>query len=576
MKIDVILKTVVAGAAALAIAGCGGGGGDGAPAPEPGSLKIEGVAAVGAALADATVTIKCATGEGSGSTDTAGSYAVTMTGAALPCIIQVSGTAGGAAITLHSVTSSGTASGPNTTAVANVTPISEMIVAQLTGALPSEAFAGFQAGNTTVTDTAVTAAVTAIVEALRTAGIDLGSIDPLKTTLVAANGSNTGNQFDQLLDTLGEQVSPEALPLLVNQIANASATGSSAGLGDAMVAVSGGSLPGCPQALSGKYRTLDFFGRAWVRQIDFKAMKFNRGDGQALFDITASEDTPCEFTVTGTNDSNQQVRFDVVIGPSGAGAYRSANLSTENAVPGYIFPAQAHSAAAMGGAWTFLQSGFVPDEGMVQWLAKLTINGDNTVKVCDFELATPSDCYEETTMAAAARNDGGIDITDSSAGASLWGYRAPNGTMTLFGSTNPTGLNDNLTEQTIIVAAKLSSLALPAVDSVTKFWDIGMSQPGNRSTRQVSAPAAETVTVKTVDSATGAVTRERASDGRVDTVNYDKPLPGIRTRNAGVWNGVPFAPVYQIPLPGLGMTVSVNQNEHPSGTYIYNLSVSRQ
>lgn len=567
MKLNAVAKTMAASAVALLIAGCGGSGGDAS------SLEVKGTAAVGAALSGAAVAVKCATGSGTGSTTATGSYTVSMPGAALPCIIQVSGEAGGAAVTLHSVAEAGTASGANTTAVANVTPVTEMIVAQLLASLPADAFSSFDAQK--VTSAAITTAVTAIVDALKTAGVDLGSIDPLKATLVPASGSTAGNDYDQLLDTLGEKVPPEALPLLVNQVAAAAASGSSEDLGDAMVAVSGGTLAGCPQAISGKYRTLDFFGRSFVRQIDFQAMKFNRGDGQPLFDVTADAAKPCEFTVTGTSNG-EEVRFDVVIGPTGAGAYRSQNLTTAKSVVGYIFPVQAHALSAVAGEWDFLQSGFMPGDGLVHWPGKLNFAADNKVTVCDYDSSwTCASDDEEDSLSITARTDGGFDLNESSLPgvANLWGYRAPNGSLAVFGTTNAAGANEPTTEQSIIVATKLSKLALPALDSVSKFWDMGLTQNG--STRTVTSPAKESVTVKAVDTATNAVTRKRESDGREDVVRYNDPVDGVRLRDAGTWNSVPFASVYQVPIAGLGMTMSVNVNPPPSAAYIYNISVTR-
>lgn len=567
MKLNAVAKTMAASAVALLIAGCGGSGGDAA------SLEVKGTAAVGAALSGATVAVKCATGSGTGSTTATGSYTVSMPGAALPCIIQVSGDVGGATVTLHSVAEAGTASGANTTAVANVTPVTEMIVAQLLASLPADAFSSFDAQK--VTTAAITTAVTAIVDALKTAGVDLGSIDPLKATLVPASGSTAGNDYDQLLDALGEKVPSEALPLLVNQVAAAAASGSSEDLGDAMVAVSGGTLAGCPQAVSGKYRTLDFFGRSFVRQIDFKAMKFNRGDGQPLFDMTADAAKPCEFTVTGTSNG-EEARFDVVIGPTGAGAYRSQNLTTGRSIVGYIFPVQAHAVSAVAGEWSFLQSGFMPGDGLVHWPGKLNFAADNKVTVCDYNTSTwACEIDEEANLSITARTDGGFDLNESSLPgvANLWGYRAPNGSLAVFGTTNAAGGNEPTTEQSIIVATKLSKLALPAVDSVSKFWDMGLTQNG--STRTVTSPAKESVTVKTVDAATNAVTRKRESDGREDVVRYNHPVDGVRLRDAGTWNSVPFASVYQMPIAGLGMTMSVNVNPPPSAAYIYNISVTR-
>jgi hypothetical protein len=79
------------------------------------------------------------------------------------------------------VTEAGTADGSNTSAVANVTPLTEMIVAKLAGALPADLFASFSASNQ-ITSDLLQAATTAVVTALKDAtDIDLDSIGPFKT-----------------------------------------------------------------------------------------------------------------------------------------------------------------------------------------------------------------------------------------------------------------------------------------------------------------------------------------------------------------------------------------------------------
>ena len=85
--------------------------------------ELSGTAATGLALASAQVDIKCATGTGSATTNASGAYTASISGAVLPCIIRVTGAAGGAAIVLHSVAEAGTTADSVTTATANVTPL---------------------------------------------------------------------------------------------------------------------------------------------------------------------------------------------------------------------------------------------------------------------------------------------------------------------------------------------------------------------------------------------------------------------------------------------------------------------
>ncbi len=169
MKLKAVSLTALAIAAGALVSACGGGGGTAAPT----AVRLGGVAAVGLALADSTVDVKCASGTGSATTDGSGAYTVTVENGALPCIIKVSGTANGVPVTLHSVAEAGTTSGSTTTATANVTPLTELILARAGGALPSDLFANFGNG-AAISGAALTQATTDVLAALSTAaGVDL-------------------------------------------------------------------------------------------------------------------------------------------------------------------------------------------------------------------------------------------------------------------------------------------------------------------------------------------------------------------------------------------------------------------
>jgi hypothetical protein len=247
------VMTLAASAVALMLVGCGGGGGGGTETAQASSLQLSGTAATGLALVGSTVDVRCASGTGAATTNETGGYTVTVTDGALPCMIKVTGQADGVTVTLHSVTEAGTTSGSATTAVANVTPLTELIVAQLAGATPASYFESFGAG-TTITTEQLTAATTTLLSSLQTAtGIDLGTIDPFKSTLVPATATAGGNAYDDALEALKAKVSLESLPLVVNQVASASAASSSGAsapitLAEVLTAANAGSLANCPAA----------------------------------------------------------------------------------------------------------------------------------------------------------------------------------------------------------------------------------------------------------------------------------------------------------------------------------------
>lgn len=587
-RIDVLAKSATACAVLLLVAACGGGGSNGStsttpPAKTDPSVQLSGTAATGAALANAAVAVKCANAEGTATTDANGKYSLKLTGGALPCVIEVTGEQGGVAVTLHSLAEAGstdTASG-TTSAAANVTPLTEMIVAQLSAGLPSELFAGFGSGTAVSTEQLV-AATNAVLAALKDAtGIDLGTIDPFKATLVAATtgAPDGGNEYDKLLDSLGTKVSIEALPAVVNQIASSSGSGGSTSLGEVMASAEKGPLAGCPVAASGKYRTIDHFGRTTVRDIDFSAMTYNSPDGTVSLAITADSAKPCEFVASGMQGSDN-VRFDFAMGNAGLAVYRSQNLTTSRASVGYMFPVQSHSKAAVAGEWSMLQSGYVPDEdfnGFVQWIGKLTFGADDKVGICDIDYRSAStECVPESdaNLTLAARADGGFDlnVADQLAG-SFYGYRSPSGALNVFGTTNPDGTNTPETEQSHLILTKHQEQAVPAVGTVSKYFDVQLNRQGSNNV--TTAPTPDSTTIAAVNG--NAVTRVRASDSRNDTVHFNDPLPGVRHRDAGTNpDGSSFAEVYQFTVPGSGLSVSFNaQPTSANRSYIYIPSLQR-
>lgn len=571
------------------LSACGGSGSDPAaspapaPAPAPApvqkSLTLQGTSAIGAALANASVTVKCASGTDTTTTNASGAYSLTIADGVLPCVIQVSGDAGGTTVTLHSITEQGTASADgSTTAVANVTPLTEMIVAQLTGAMPADAFQSF-GSTTTISADELKAATSAVITALKTAtGIDLTAIDPFKDTLVAASSTtSTGNQYDQLLDQLGAKVSIEALPLVVNQIAStaaAPASGTDAPtLTTVMQSVNGGSMPGCSHVMSGRYRFVEFStGRVFVSDVDFAKMAFLRPDGttgQVIAPLDSAK--PCEFTASGKNASGSDVTFSVQMGQGGAGAYRIVNTTTSGSSTGYIFPVQAHPVSALQGEWTLLSSG----NYQTQWehvLSKITFAADGKAMVCDYDTIDNPVCLPVAdAVAATSRADGGFDMLESDgSGFQTWLYRAPDGSVIAYGSANPSGLS-TAEDRSTLVATRPRKLPLPAVGSVARYTEFVtlVNAQGYQTSR-----AADAVTYTSVDAATSTATRRLTSNGRVDALRFNHPIDGTRFRAAGTdaSTSLSFSDSLQLPL-GSGMAVVLGTN--PDAPYVHGIVVNR-
>jgi len=566
MKLKALGLTAMAVAAAALVAACGGGGGGGETAAAQSDVTLSGVAATGLALATAPVDVKCASGTGSATTNASGGYTVTVANGALPCIVKVTGTAAdGSTVTLHSL-----AQGTGSTATANVTPLTEMILARAVGTLPADLFANFGTG-TAVTAAAVTQASTDILAALSTAaGVDLSAIDPFKTTLVAATSDNPtgGNNYDQLLDQLGTVVSPATLPQVVSQIASTTASTAPVTLNEVVANVSKGTLEGCPQALSGKYRIVDYVGASDVVDIDFKAGLVKAADGE--FSISPSSQA-CEFDVMGT------VPTTVVIGPSGAGVTRDAERA------GFIFPVQSHTLASVTGKWEFLESGV--EEASFNnfprhWIGEMNIAADGSTSVCDYRVPQndfSAGCEPDTeeTAAIAAQADGTFKLQYGDAATNVYGFRAPGGALTLFGTNNPTGSLAGEVLKTSFVLTRPQSPTPPAVGTISKYWDIVQNvavtstgaialNSSNQIVYTAGAPARNqtVVTAATENTLTRKLTSSGSDNGRVDTLTFNSPIQGMRSRPQGVDNstGTPinYSAVFIRALPGTGISVALD------------------
>lgn len=562
MKTKAASLTALAVAASALVVACGGGGGGGGTAP---SLQLNGVAATGLALANSPVDVKCASGTGTATTNDAGSYTVSVPDGQLPCIVRVTGMADGVPVTLHSL-----AEGSGTSATVNVTPLTELILARATGTLPAALYEDFSAG-AAPTGTALETATTEVLAALGDAtGIDLGGVDPFKGTLVAATSSDPtgGNGYDQLLDQLGAVVTPAMLPQVVSQIAGTATAGAPVTLEQVVANVKAGSLQGCPQALSGKYRLLEYTGAIDTVDINFGTMKLTAGpaDSPEIVDLVpnpANPSQPCEFLAQGGSPTV------VVIGPTGAGAFSDAERV------GYIFPLQAHSFASVQGKWDFLESGIEETNLGVHFIGHFDIAADGKATVCEYDVMNNdfSACEPDTAEAVSLQeHTGGSFVLNYGTETSpVYGFRAPNGSLTLYGSNNPNHITDPGSFRTHFVLTRPQPATVQAVGTVTKYWDVQQTYvaSGTPSTTNGTLGAGVTADSNTVTAATeSTVTRTRASDGREDTLEINKPIEGLRYRAPSA----AAAGIYQRFLPGLGISTAMDA---APARHFYSVSVVR-
>jgi hypothetical protein len=152
------------------------------------SVALTGVAAVGAPIVNGSVVAKCANGLGftqAVTTNAQGSFSGNVAADALPCALQISN--GSPNITLHSYAF--------TSGVVNITPLTDLIIANTSTLNPSVWFAN---NNWQILQSALTLAQTNLKNAMTTGSYTLpqGAFNPFNSVFAI------GDIWDQLLDQL--------------------------------------------------------------------------------------------------------------------------------------------------------------------------------------------------------------------------------------------------------------------------------------------------------------------------------------------------------------------------------------
>ncbi|WP_029043498.1 hypothetical protein [Cupriavidus sp. WS] len=541
-------KLVLAGLAAAVLSACGGGSGDSAAtAPAPITTKVSGTAAVGAALANVTVQAKCAVGGGSATTAADGTFTINIADAKRPCVLSAVAPDG---TVLHSVVEAGT----DTSVVANITPLTELVTAALAQGSTSTFFDQFDANAQARLTAANLSTSTDTVRLALTGLVDISGTDPLKGALVAASGGKAGNALDQLLDQLAARLATSKAT-----VADLStAIGSNAG----PVAI--GTILQKASATCAGLRTGKYFGlrSGYFSSLTVDADALTLTDNSPLTSmISASVVNPtwplapavndaCRFDVTGTPSSLLVSKSGVSLLIPSAGA-----VAAPNGLLGFVVPAQQLPLADLAGNWNALafQSA---DNGNTYGTSRLTFTLDANGKMtaassCDDDNACTSwGAGELATL--TANNDGSFAATSNAGTGRAAAFKGTDGLVSaVIGQSNG-----------LIVATKQVVRALPVAGSTNSYWDYVAfadlaSQFGVWST-----------TITSVDPKTSTYTRTRIDDKRVDAWTQNVPVNGLRYRAKG-------SAADELIAMSLGNTgVGVNIGLHVTKPYL-DISVNR-
>lgn len=525
-------------AATTALAACGGGGGGSGASPAA-SLRLTGVAATGLAIANAPVQAKCSIGSGTATTQANGSYTIDIPGGSLPCVLELTPATGSV---LHSVIDgSGSAN-------VNITPLTELVAAKAAAGAPADLFANFDAAaQAKLGTTALNAAIASVAAALQGV-VDLGGVNPVKDMLVAASGSTAGNALDQKLDTL-QAVLAAAQTTLAELTTAVATSGTATAVVQQLLQPAAAS---CASLRSGTYRAIFAYEVAGADGIsilvDIDATKLTATgelDPSTPVALTPVAGSPCMFTSPGDFGPASDT---LLVSKSGMGVLRSLS-STGQPRTRYLIPEQKLPLNELAGTWNLLE--YWPDDTTHVYspgagTTTFDANGNFTdiLECAGLGACAPGESNSGSLEVLAA---GGFGVVGSSEGTVAFAFKTASGQVSMF-LVNPTIGG-------FVVGTKQAALSLPAVGAVSNFWDFSI---GSNS---FASPVLSDVstTIKSVDAVAGSYTRERASDGRIDSFTINKPRNGMRYRPAGssptnTGGTVNFSEILAMPLADTGVT----------------------
>lgn len=502
------LKPIAISLVALSLAACGGGGDSastsgGTATQTPAAQTVSGVVATGLPLSGAAVNMTCASGSGAATTATDGSYSVTIRGASLPCVLTA--TSSNSKVILHSVVPGAGASSSNATA--HITPLTELLVAQLSGQDPALFVSAF-GPTTAVSAAAVSSAQSALVSVLKNAGFDPSSVGDFIAGAIAA-GSHQG--YDAILDNLQSTIASANTSLSELSAAIANSTGSTTAAASTLGTILAPANADCTSLKSGDHRLIKLSdGSAKLATVD--ATKLTVAISGTTYQLTKGA-TSCDFSLNDPNSTRVLVaKSGLAVWTSGSGTTGTIALS---------MPAQTMDPSVINGAYNYaLISGSPQNQfGTHGYTKGVTTSATNCLSgygSCAVDTVTP---YGHL----AATPDGGADWIDdgSQAGTAQFhavGFRNAQGNIlwiaTVLGQGGGVG-----------VFVPQTTLPLPPVGTASAFWQRIVD-----NTTGLSAVTEDSHTITALNGST--VTRTFASDSHSDVLSFNDPFNGMRHRAA--------------------------------------------
>lgn len=541
-------RTAIAiSAAALVLSACGGGSDPTSGIDSLAAQVVQGTAATGAAMPSATINATCGSASGTATTAADGTYTIKITGGGLPCVLTATSSDG--TTVLHSVVGgTGTSS---SAAVAQITPLTELLVAQLAAGDPAKFVSNFSS-STAISADAVAAANTAVLAALKAAGFDVSKITDITAGTISIGSG--GNSYDGVLDKLRNTITAANTTLaeLVTAVSTTASSGKAQGavLGTLLAPVA----TSCPSLKGGTHRVIDFTdSTTYTATVDLTNMAVNANGNH----YTLTKNATCDYTLSDTSHTR------VLVAKSGMAIWMSGGGTTAAAgTVGVSFPAQTLDTTALAGVYDRVTYGAASATPFGAFgTATFDGAGANSTSInCTNGVGSCAPDPSASPLGhVVATPDGGVDYLnpDGTLGAHAFGFRNAQGQTVLIAYES---------SGSVSVLSKQSTLTLPAVGSTNSFWQFKV----NPTATPLQLMPDDSNMVTAVDAATSLVTR-KFQDNHTDQITFNTPFTGTRYRAANACTTISgtagtCAPVVQLPLQGEGINLAISAN--PSNPFM--------
>jgi hypothetical protein len=486
-------------------------------------VTLSGTANNGAAISGKTVEAKCASGTGSGATSTDGSYNVSIDGGTWPCLAQVTAADG---TVLHTV-----AAGSDSSATANITPVTELVVASLAGADPAAYFAGFDStAAAAVTSTNVAAAQTAVVATLKSGGVDLTAVGELITETLTPAYTTALNDLATALTSSGTTLADLTTTVAATSTTTTTGTPVTSGTPSLPADVTlRAAASNCSALRSGTYRMV--FPKSGATLADQTGLITIDAETLAITQTDGSADT---WTASGTGSGSCEFSGDsgntkVVVSQAGVIVARYSDDAglTHNVAIG--FPAQTHTQAELAGNWNALG---IDNTGATYtgFAASATIDAAGAmtaVKFCQNTTTWDVKVCADTAdgvLSMKSNANGDFDFVDTAAVTGrVFAYQAGGGELMLV---------EIDTNGSFAMFTKQRTNTLPTVGAVTTGWNVFMS----KLLTSPNAVGATSNTIVSTDATAGSWLRTQKTVGGTDdhpeTFFANNPRNGYSSRVA--------------------------------------------